>query len=368
MPEKSVKIFHAALDELEGGEIILRGVIDPESLADLRVDHYQREVLPAAKIDHIVEGFISGTIPDIELGMRGQRCREREGAFFLQDPVYIVDGLQRVTAAIKVLKGDSGVTPRLGAAIRFGTNEKWERDRFRILNLDRTKLSPNVLLRNLREENEAIKLIYRLTVETSEDEFVLGKRVSWSQYQKRNELLTALSFCKMAGLLHGHISPGRASNLVDLSGQLERMMKKVGKVQFRENIKRFFQMVDAAWGLRRVAFREGAVHLRLTFLSTVAILLSAHRDFWRGKEEQELFVEASIIRKLAQFPLNDPQVVGLSSQGGKSNEILYLLLLKHVNSGKRTKRLKPWVRSDEPIELPDSFENSPGGENGNGEE
>ena len=95
----SVKIVHGALDETPENELILRGVIDPLSLGKLKIDEYQREVLSSAKISKIKKGLRARRVPDIVLGMRGHRIREVDGSVYLLDPVYIIDGLQRVTAA-----------------------------------------------------------------------------------------------------------------------------------------------------------------------------------------------------------------------------------------------------------------------------
>jgi hypothetical protein len=58
-------------------------------------------------------------------------------------------------------------------------------------------------------------------------------------------------------------------------------------------------------------------------------------------------------RKIKQFPLNDPQVSQLAGAGGQANIILYQMLLKHINSGKRIKRL----RSRVPQEVVEAREN-----------
>jgi hypothetical protein len=351
--ESRVKILNAALDETPNGEVILRGVLNLDTLDQIKTPNYQREILPMAKISEIIEGFKNGSIPDVDLGMRGDNFSQQGGIVFLLDPVYVIDGLQRITAALHMIQQGGEKKPHLGATIHFSTTEKWERDRFKILNSERTKLSPNILLRNLREENKAVKALYVLT--TSGDvEFSMNGRVSWSQYQKRHELLTALTFAKTIGHLHSHLSPGKATNLADLARQLEKMMTVVGKSNFLSNIEEFFRVIDVVWGIQRVAFKEGAIHLRMTFLTTLATLFASYRDFWRGEDNKQFFIEPSLLKKLGSFPIDDPQIANLASQGGKSNEILYLILLKHLNSGKRTKHLKPWVKGEEP-ELPPDF-------------
>lgn len=333
----SVKIVHAALDESPGGEILLRGVIDPASLHLLKVGPYQREILPLATINGLVKAFKEGSVPDVDLGMRGERFTTRPGDggdnFYLQDDTFIVDGLQRVTAA-QLLSNQGGV-PHLGATIHFSTTEEWERERFRILNAHRTKLSPNVLLRNRRHDYAVVEMLFRLT---SDSGFVLGNRVSWAQRMQRDHLLTALTFAKVIGRLHGHLGPTGSTTVDDLARGLEVVMERIGKNVMRDNVRAFFDFVDTAWGIKRVAFKEGATYMRATFLWTLARLLSDHTDFWR---DNRLVVVADLQRKIANFPVADPQVSNLSSAGGKARDILYVLLVNHVNSGRRTRKLKP---------------------------
>lgn len=340
---ESIKVYNAALDE-EDGEIILRGVLDPDVLHLLNVDEYQREVAPLATINKLVEGFKRGSIPDIELGMRGQHCLERGGCFYLQDPVYIVDGLQRVSAAIHLLKMGGERKPRLGASVHFGTTEKWERERFNILNAERIRLSSNVLLRNLRHDYAVVKLLYQLT---SDRAFILHDRICWSQRMRRQDLVTAMTFFKTVGALHAHIGPGRSSRYDELARGLETIMGRTGRNIFRDNARTFFDIVDQCWGIRRIAFKEGAAYMRANFLDCLASAFSRHTDFWR---ENRLFVEAPLVRKIALFPVSDPQISNLASASGKARDLLYLLMVDHINSGKRTRRLKS--RNDvEPIEV-----------------
>lgn len=338
MTNPTVKVTNAALQDTEGGGIILRGVIDPSSLGLLQVAPYQREVLPISQINSLVDAFRTGTVPDIELGMRGQDFRSRDDSCFLKDPVFIIDGLQRVTAALQLIKLEKDAAPKLGASIHFDTTEAWERDRFRILNAERAKLSSNILIRNLKDENPAVAMLINLC---ADKHFVLNGRVCWSQRMSRGELISALTFLKVIGRLHLFAGPGASTSWSDLAKSLSGTMENVGKNTMRANAMEFFRIVDQCWGIQRVTFREGSTHLRQTFLTCLASIFSNHYDFWRGEDEKKLFVEASLVRKLALFPVADPTVVNLASTSGKAKEMLYLMLLDHINSGKRTRRLKP---------------------------
>lgn len=334
----SIKVLHGALDEHDGN-IVLRGVIAPESLIHLRTDDYQREVAPLTSQSSILSALQKGErLPDIELGMRGQTYRtDKEGNIWLQDLTFIIDGLQRTSTAIHYLGSKPNAPVRIGALIHFDTTKEWERARFRTLNTLRAKVSPNILLRNQRETSRAILALYGLT--TNDRSFVLHNRVSWGQRMTRGELITALVMCKIVGILHSHKAAGRSVAAELLVLALDRSSELIGLQNMRDNLKTFFDLVDECWGVRRVQYREGAIHMRSNFLFVLARLLSDHKDFWRQPDEKKLFIDASMKRKIAQFPINDPQVVNLAGSSGKARDLLYMLLRDHINRGKTTKRL-----------------------------
>src|SRR5262249_48428894 len=89
---------------------------------------------------------------------------------------------------------------------------------------------------------------------------------------------------------------------------------------------------------RSVSYREGALHLRSTFLYAMSKALSDHTDFWSG--ETKLMVAADLRRKFKSFPVNtDQHLVHLAGSSGKAPELLYSLFVDHLNSGKRTRGL-----------------------------
>lgn len=90
-------------------------------------------------------------------------------------------------------------------------------------------------------------------------------------------------------------------------------------------------------GIHSIQKRLEAVQIKEVFLLALAWLFSDYLNFWQG---DFLFVEASLRRKLKQFNLRDPDVERLAGSGGRSREILYLLLRNHINSGKRTQHLQ----------------------------
>lgn len=328
-----VIIKAAGLDELPTGEIILRGVLDLSTLDNIMVAGYQREVLSGVKIDKLVRALRESTVPDIELSMRGEQFRETDSGVILIDGVYVVDGLQRISAAKKLLSNDPRAIAHIGVVVHFGRDEKWERDRFRVLNLTQTKLSPNVTLRNLSEENPAVDRLYKLSQTNT---FALHRRISWQQNMPRHCLLTATVYVKTVGMLHSHIGPGRQNNVVQLSAGLEKIMANIGVQKFTGNTREFFHIIDAAWGIERIAYRSTAVHVKQTFLMALAKVFAEHENFWNN---DRLNVDATTIRKLQSFPMSDPSVIQTAGATGKAIDLMFGMIVEHINAGRRTRRL-----------------------------
>ena len=333
----SIKIINAALD-VHGDDIILRGLIDPESLYLIQTDEYQREVLSGVKFDGLVKAFQTGKkVQDVTLGMRGHRVREHaeEHTYYLQDPVFSVDGLQRISAAIAAMHEKPDTEVRLGAMIYFGTTQEWEKEQFVILNLHRTKVSPNVILRNMRDTYTVIGTLYSMS--SGDKVFVLNDRVCWTQRMRRSDAINALTMLKTIGFLHSHIGPGRGSSIKDLVEGIQQIMERVGKNIFRENTRYFFEIVDICWGIRHASY-GGSTQLRGSFLRCLAQMFSSHNKIF-FKENHRLMVDADTRKKLKSFPIGDQNIMNLASASGKSAEILYYMLIDHVNRGRRTKRL-----------------------------
>jgi len=340
----SIKIFSGALDETPEKEIILRGVVDPSSFGLLKVDQYQREVLAPTKISKIKKGLRERRVPDIVLGMRGHRIRDTNEVIYLLDPVYIVDGLQRVTAAEQMMTETDGVVPHLGALVHFGTTEAFERELFDDLNIEQTTLSSNVTLRNWRSGYPVLEALYRLSGDRG---FALKDQVCWNQNKKRSDLISAVTYIKVAAMLHSHAGPGRSSKAIEVADGLTKIMDNIGRQKMIENVRVFYDVVDQAWGIRRIVFRHGAPFIKSNFLMQLARVFSDHTNFWK---DDLLTVERSLIVKLSQFPINDPEVGRLASSGGMAGELLYQLFVNHINSGKRSRRLVPRrTLSDRPI-------------------
>jgi hypothetical protein len=336
---KSVRIISGALDEspLRGGSIILRGVVDPACLTSLKVDNYQREVLPTTARSSLIKGLKSGQpFPDIELGMRGQRYTTREGVHYLLDDVFIIDGLQRVNATMRFLEMEPAAATRLGCVLHFDTDRTWERERFDVLNISRVRVSPNIILRNSREDYRITDLLYNLTTEATN--FPLYNRVQWGQRMKREELITANQLLHTMARLHIHKGPLLGGNLRSTLQANDRLFELIGVNNLRNNLMAFYRLIDTAWGLTSVQIRELQPQLKGTFNFVLARLLSDHEDFWRNSDSS-LFVDADFTRKFSTYPLRDPAYANLASSAGKAANILYSTLKDHINSGRRTGRL-----------------------------
>lgn len=335
MKLEGVRMLNAALDEDEHRNIVLRGVIAPESLSMLKAGPYQREILPVTTIKDLAEAFNGGcALPDVYLGMRGGNYTEHDGSTWLEDAVYIIDGLQRVTAAQEVHR--TGKVPRLGAKVHFNTTESWERSKFRALNTFGTKLSPSILIRNMEKEYPIVEMLLSLNHDSN---FVLAERVCWNQRMIRKDLITGLTLLKVAGMLHSRFGKGsRSARYVEVVPALQRIYERIGRNAVRDNLREFWGVMDECWQVRNVTFKEGAVFLRTSFLFCLTSIISEYDNFWR---DSKLFIERDLRKKIALFPINDPEVVRLAATGqhGAAGDLLYQLMLRHINSGKRTKRL-----------------------------
>lgn len=331
-----IRLLAGFLDEEKDGNIVLRGVLDLDSLSLLKVDSYQREHLQGASNVKIRNALSTGaSLPDIELGMRGQRFEEkRDGTFVLLDDVYLVDGLQRTSEILEKVKGDPEFTYRLGAKIHFDTDKEWEKNHFKVLNADRTSVASTIHIRNERDNSPAVDMMVKMAEAAG---WPLGGRICWDQKMSKAHLMTGKTMTDFVGALHGHLGYTKQTGML-LIPNLDKVCGIIGVPQMRANIITFAELLDECWSIADIKARKNAPHVRLGFVRTLASFLSDHKDFWRGEHgDHELFIEAPLRRKLAQFGVTDPYIQGL--MGGRK-DILYAVIRDHVNSGKRTKRLQ----------------------------
>lgn len=344
----SIKIINYALDEspLRGGSVVLRGIVHPSSINELRLGPYQREDLRARNGMPIYQALVKGEpYPDIELGMRGERMSERDGGLFLQDPTFIIDGQQRISTTKRFLTLNPNGVVHIGCLVHLNTDEVWETERFNTLNTTRTSVNANVLLRNERTKSPCLDFLYQLS--TEDTRFVLYQRVSWSQRMQRNELIPGRLLAKVFGRLHGHLGISNLQGSVaNMASVLDNLFNEVGAQNARMNLRHFFEAVDEIWGITNIQYKDMAAQLRNGFLFALARMFSEHEDFWPSSDKK-LLINADIKRKLRTFAVNDPNIRALSSasSAGPSNKILLALMIDHVNSGRRTGKLTPRMKS-----------------------
>lgn len=333
-----VKILRPSLDDFDG-QTVLRGVIEQSSLEALRCDYYQRERLAASSRKEIARGLSAGKrLPDIQLGMRGDHFQiDDDNNVVLIDPVFIIDGRQRRDTILEYLSHFPESKVRLGAIIYFNTDAKWERERFHALNTFQTKVAPSVLLRNIKDDNNFLATLYGFT--KNDRTSPLYGRVCWSHSIGRGELLTAMSLAMATLFVHRHLVTihGRSVTAIPDSGN--RLVAKIGLPMLRANLSTFWEFVDATWGLRHIQHQQSVPQVRATFLRMLGRVLSTHVTFWGGPNNLRLQIPYELKSKFKKFDLLDPEINRLCGTGGKAAEMLYFLLLDHLNSGKRTKRL-----------------------------
>lgn len=342
-----IKLLNSGLSEDENGEIIAVGFLDIEAMGALKIDDYQREFLrpggagKRTSIQNAVDSHVR--LPSIVVGMRGERFSSRGETMYLEDPAYIVDGLQRVFTLKEYAEKhpeESGKL-RIGAEIRFDTTKESEKELFHALNAYRTAVSGNVLLRNMRDKNKGVMTLYGLSM--SDTSSPLFKRVQWNQRMTRGELITAIMLAHVANSLHttesetGHKFRG---NMERVAQGLEQHVDQFGMKQFRENIVTFFGMMDEVFHLGKIEFREKAASIKGNFLMVLSQMLAQHQNFWHGNK---LLVGADYKRKLAMFPLDEPEIARLSASGTMAQPILFKMLCDHMNRGRRLNRLHPRV-------------------------
>ncbi len=352
----AIKMTNAALEEKANGDLILRGSITPETLHHLRTDDYQREVLAVSggKKSKLRRGVEAGvTLPDIELGMRGQNVSFTGKTALLHDPVYIIDGLQRVSAMLahmadKQAAGDTVLPNQLGATVHFGTTKEWEKQRFADLNQLRTPVSPNVMLRNMRDKHPSVLTLYGLTY--NEPGFALYRRACWNQRMNKGELLSAAGLVRTAMALHRAQadtvantgkgpSRGADQSVTKAPIMMDRVAKEVGLANFRDNVRKFFELVDSCWGIRNVEYAQLQAHLRNNFLVTLASFITRNPSFW-DDDYKCFFVDAKTRQRFSSFPIQDPEIRRLCSAGTMVVPTLYAHILNHMNKGKSKHKLR----------------------------
>lgn len=334
-----VRLQSASLDDKEG-QIVAHGWLDITAINNLRVGDYQREILEnrggkRSSLRNAAENH--ERLPDIMLGMRGQKYNAKGDDMLLENDVYIIDGLQRVSALRKFAADhpDEIAKVRIGAEVRFNTTRDSETDLFTVLNVSRKAMSPAVILRNARNSNEGIATLYGLSMH--DRNFALVGKVCWDQQMHRGELMTALTFVKSAITLQRHVTTGtrQVTSRRNVAEVCQRVAKTVGLQTFRANLTTMYYVMDEVWGVRGIKYQDRVTHLRANFLIQMAGVFSDHEDFWDGNR---LMVDADFRRKLKTFPLEDPSIIRLAGGGNSVGELLRRHIIDHLNKNKQASR------------------------------
>lgn len=333
-----LRVIGASLDEdpTSSAKVVMHGRLDPATLRFLKVDYgYQR---PLGNRPEIWGALKSGVVlPSVELGVRGQNFSRVDDDYLIHDPVYIIDGWQRIGTAIELLDQMPELPVRIFASIHFGTTAEWERGRFTDLNRNVKKISPNLHLRNMRDGNEAVLTLFGLS--GADRTFALFEKVQWSQSAVRGQVISALTLAKVAQTLHSHATVMHGVTAADLAYANARAATNVGLPTYRRNVHTFFKVLDEFWGLRQAALRPTPSYTKQTFLICLAKVFSDHVDFWDA-QGKVFFVPSELRSKIKAFPVRDPQVANLSGSGGAARHMLYQIMINHINSGKRTRHLQ----------------------------
>lgn len=331
-----------AVVNVEGEErLVIQGILDVDTLRHIKAADYQREVIPGQKQRQLMNAAVNGILPVVELGVRGEQysARDVDGIHYndFTHDVYVIDGLQRISAAIKALDLNPAAKITLGATIHVNTTASWEKARFTTLNMDRARVSANVLIRNCADINPAVKILLGLSTNNS---FVLRDKVQWTQRMGRGQILTALNMCRVAGALHSVLAPGcgvnGVSDMQDPKTGLHRAVEAVGPQKFTANVKYFYEVVDTAFNLKDVAYNHLAAQIKGTFQISLALIFAANAVFWK---DGRLFIDADTARKLKSFPINDPNISRLAGGNTQAGYLLRSLIVSHINKGRRINRI-----------------------------
>lgn len=337
----TVRLQAASLDEKDG-DIVAHGWLDINAMQNLHVGDYQREILDGpsggGRKSSIQKALDKAErLPDVMLGMRGQRYVQRGGSMYLEDDVYIIDGLQRISAMRKFALDypEKASQMRIGAEVRFSTTRDSEKALFTIVNTKRKAMSASVLLRNERNNSTGIATAYGLSM--NDKNFALYEKVCWDQQMHRGELVKALSFCQTCLALHRWSGFGgrNTTSAITIPPAMDKMAANVGLNAFRANIITFFEVMDSIWGLRGLKYIDRATHIRLNFMKELAGVLGDHEEYWEGNR---LMVDSAQKAKLKSFPIDDPTIARLASSGTTAGAILRRYLIDHINKNKQASR------------------------------
>ncbi len=348
-------LLNATISEGPENMLVITGHIDPATLENPTTDSYQREFLsPNTGNRSIMKALKNGDrLPQVELAVRHEdydvlETNSLKGGckILLPGPVYIVDGLQRISTAVLYMKkvltsDDTYVPPLLGAVIFLNSNQSWERLRFNDTNVSRQKVSPNLLLNNWADEGDDNNPIQKIRALSSlKKQSPIYRRVCWNQRMSKGHILTALTVAKTALALHAHCVPnfGTVKRVEQISEALITLGDEISPSQIALNTSVFFSIIDKVFGVADVAYGQLNTHLRPGFLITLAKLFSDHVDFWCDQKKRDKFCEVDKVSKsLKKIGINDPGFHNLVTANSKGVSMVYSMILHSIQgSGSRS--------------------------------
>jgi hypothetical protein len=336
-----IKLRYGMLVKPQQDRQVIRGELEPETLADLETDWYQRGKVNPKKIKELMDGIEnnSDNIPDLTLGMRGTKYEIANDGVILHDPVFIIDGLQRWTASMLLMERPVKFLPYLGIKAFVPSDINFELGMFRDLNSKRTSMSASVLLRNEKEYSRVAATLWGLS---QDEKFALNGRVAWDQQVDKTmngQLIRGIVLLDVIFRLHSHVDTVvfQRGNVIKRIYALEKNIDAIGLQRARENLTTFFNIIDECWGITGAQLRYNETFLTQGWLMALAKLLSDHREFWR--DDLDLQVPANHMRDLKRIKWSDPKLEMLARGNATSQEHLKSAFLDIMNKGKSTGRL-----------------------------
>lgn len=335
---REVKIKRKGIEK-----VILFGRLDIK--AELRRALYQRDPIPG-HVDKIAVAIRNGEdidMPPLILHARGDRYTVNGKTISIDNHVFLVDGLQRWSAADivneEILAGEfEGEEPCLFAIVHMNSVTEEEARKFKIVNTTSKRINPNKMLLNMAiiDKRPGVKLLHDLS--TSEGSFPLFERIQWDDQKKTKSLVTARIFSFTAMALHGFVP---ASNYEAMANGLDRTLTHIGPNKFTTNIKIFYdKIIEGIWGIRDIAIVKHAHHIKSGFLWCLAEVFSMNKDIFFNKEGI-LSVSVKDMQKLRTLPMKDKSFAAFcAAQDGPNRTTLINAIADHMNHYRRGPMLK----------------------------
>jgi hypothetical protein len=329
-----LRLLNATMAIAPSGRKIIRGYLGPDSL-EIPTDDYQRGQVQPILLSTYRDALASGEVEEICVGSRGTRTRiNGEQLLILGDDTFLVDGRRRVNAAQKVRDEEGDVF--LPVVVYLGTTYEWERQRFKTLNADRIKVSPNVLIRNARGVNKGIGALYKYS--EGDNRAPLYRRVRWTQSGRKTDLMTALLLLRVVNALHTPFGGVLGTAADDLETGLEKLVDYTSVNTFLANVNTFFELINSSWGLRDVNSTKNAYFLRASFLLSLCRVLTRHANFWNGNL---LVIPDELRSKFGEIKLDAVQREQIGSVGRAMKGLQELMETKLSTRPGPRLRLRP---------------------------